>query len=89
MNTASRPNFWNTWAGVCTIVFSAGILIYLVTWHTAHFIGVLPFALLLLCPLMHLFMHGKHGGHSGHTADSNPSVDTPHAGHDHTSMESK
>lgn len=27
----------------------------------------LPFAIFLLCPLMHLFMHrGGHGGHGGH-----------------------
>ena len=41
---------------------------YLVTEHTAHFFGALPFLLFLLCPLMMLFMHGGHGGgdHSGH-----------------------
>ena len=40
---------------------------YLVTEHTAHLFGVLPYLLLLLCPLLHLFMHGRHGnGHDGH-----------------------
>ncbi len=39
---------------------------FLVTEHTAHFFGILPFVLLLLCPLMMLFMHGGHGGHGGH-----------------------
>jgi hypothetical protein len=39
---------------------------YLLTEHTAHVYGVLPFLLLALCPLMHLFMHGGHGGHAGH-----------------------
>lgn len=33
---------------------------YLLTEHTAHVFAVLPFALILACPLMHLFMH--HGG---------------------------
>lgn len=34
--------------------------------HQAHIIGVLPWVLILvLCPLMHLFMHGGHGGHGG------------------------
>jgi hypothetical protein len=28
-------------------------------------LGWLPFAIFLLCPLMHLFMHGGHGGHGG------------------------
>ncbi len=39
---------------------------FLVTEHTAHVLGALPFVLLLLCPLMMLFMHGGHGGHGRH-----------------------
>ena len=36
---------------------------FLFTEHRAHLFGVLPLLLLLLvCPLMHLFMHGG-GGH--------------------------
>ena len=39
---------------------------FLVTGHTAHVLGALPFILFLLCPLMMLFMmHGGHGGHGG------------------------
>jgi hypothetical protein len=34
--------------------------------HRAHLFGVLPYLLLLACPLMHFFMHGRHGGHGGH-----------------------
>ena len=34
---------------------------YLLLEHRAHAFGVLPYALLLLCPLMHLFMHRGHG----------------------------
>jgi hypothetical protein len=33
---------------------------YLVTEHTAHLFGILPFLLILSCPLMHLFHHHKH-----------------------------
>jgi hypothetical protein len=34
------------------------------TEHTAHVFGVLPYLLILACPLMHIFMHhGHHGGH--------------------------
>jgi hypothetical protein len=29
-----------------------------------HILGALPWLFLLLCPLLHLFMHG-HGGHHG------------------------
>jgi len=36
----------------------------LVTEHTAHVFGVLPYLLILACPLMHIFMHHRHqGGH--------------------------
>jgi len=35
--------------------------------HWAHALGLLPYILLLACPLMHLF-HG-HGGHGGHDHD--------------------
>lgn len=35
------------------------------TEHTAHTLRWLPFGLLLLCPLLHLFMHGGHSGHGG------------------------
>ena len=57
-----------TWA---LLVFLAVAAFYLLTEHTAHLFGALPFLLFLLCPLMHLFMHGSHGGdHTGHAARS-------------------
>lgn len=37
---------------------------FLFTEHRAHLFGVLPFLLVLLCPLMHLFMHHGHGSHT-------------------------
>lgn len=33
--------------------------------HRAHILGVLPWVLLLLCPILHLFMHRNHGAHGG------------------------
>lgn len=36
---------------------------FLLTEHRAHVFGYLPYLLLLACPLMHLFGHGRHGGH--------------------------
>ena len=37
---------------------------YLWMEHRAHLLGALVFLPLLLCPLMHLFMHHGHGEHS-------------------------
>ena len=56
------------WLGVC--LFLAIAAFFLLEEHRAHILGVLPYALLLLCPVIHLFMHrgqGSHGGaHSAH-----------------------
>jgi hypothetical protein len=42
---------------------------FLVTEHTAHVLGFLPYALFLLCPLMMLFMHSGHESHGSPPAD--------------------
>jgi hypothetical protein len=48
--------------GLALIAFLAIATFFLVTEHTAHLFGVLPYLLLFLCPLLHLFLHRKHGG---------------------------
>lgn len=45
--------------------FLALAAFYLVAEHRAHLLGVLPWLLLLACPLMHLFMHRGHRHHGG------------------------
>ncbi len=42
--------------------FVAVAAFFFSTEHRAHLMGALPFILLLLCPLLHVF-HGGHGGH--------------------------
>ena len=54
-NRAGRWVFWG---------FALIAAYFLWTEHRAHVVQFLPFALLLACPLLHLF-HG-HGGHGGH-----------------------
>jgi len=51
--------------GLALLGFLAIAVFFLFTEHRAHFFGILPYLLLLACPLLHLFMHGKHGGHGG------------------------
>ena len=41
---------------------------YLFTTHAGHILSALPYLLLLLCPLMHLFGHGH--GHREHDRDA-------------------
>lgn len=45
---------------------------FVLTEHRAHAWGLAPYLLLLACPLLHFFMHGRHGGHGR---------DDGHAGH--------
>lgn len=58
---AGKP-WYRTLRGLATTGLLAIMAYYLWTEHRAHTIAFLPFGLLLLCPLMHLF-HG-HGGHN-------------------------
>lgn len=47
--------------------FAAIAAYFLIGEHRVHALSILPWALILLvCPLMHMFMHGGHGGHGGH-----------------------
>lgn len=50
-------------------VFVGFVLIagyFLLTEHRAHVVQFLPFALLLACPLLHMFHgHGRHAGNGG------------------------
>ncbi len=59
----STKNFWLTPNGLAAIGLIGAVLYFLLTEHRAHFIYALPFLILLLCPVMHIFMHRGHGGH--------------------------
>ncbi|CAX23054.1 protein of unknown function [Methylorubrum extorquens DM4] len=52
---------------------------YLLTEHRAHAFGVLPWLLLLACPLLHLFMHGGHGHGREEAARDPTSSSSPHS----------
>ena len=58
--------------GVLALAVIVALAIYLVVWHGQHVAAVLPFALVLLCPLSHMFMH-RHG--SEHQTDSRSETD--------------
>ena len=67
---------WRSPAGIALLVFLGIVAFFLVTEHLAHMIPLLPWFLLLLCPLMHLFMHSGHGGHSQHETHGNHKSDS-------------
>lgn len=57
--------FFKSKANIVLIGFGLIAGFFLLTEHTAHVFGVLPYLLLLACPLLHFFGHGHHGGHGG------------------------
>ncbi|WP_284454453.1 DUF2933 domain-containing protein [Cupriavidus campinensis] len=78
-NHASQPRsaqseksggFWRTRYALGLLVFGAVAGYFLWTEHRAHLQQWWPYALLLACPLMHVFMHKDHGGHGGNAGDS-------------------
>lgn len=52
----SRINQWLLWIGLAVAVA------WLFFRHNAHLFQLLPFLVVLACPLMHMFGHGGHGG---------------------------
>jgi len=67
-NDSSQKHGW-VWSpsGLVLLAFLAIAVFFLITEHWAHVLGVLPYLLFLLCPLLHLLMHGWHGhGHADH-----------------------
>ena len=61
-----KGSFLTSRAGLVLLGFIVIVGVLLFTEHRAHVLGWLVFLPLLLCPLMHLFMHGGHG-HGSHS----------------------
>lgn len=59
-----RARLWLSRPGVALIMLVLIGLFYLIREHSGHAVQALPYLILLLCPLMHLFGH-RHGGHDG------------------------
>jgi hypothetical protein len=68
---AGKKQFLSTlsWPQATLIVFLGVAGFFLWTEHKAHLLGVLPYFIILLCPLMHIFMHKGHGGQHGSSDD--------------------
>ena len=66
MSSSQRlPFHIPSWVAVCGFLAMAVFLLW--EEHEAHILGALPYLFLLLCPLMHFFMHRGHGhDHGGH-----------------------
>jgi len=60
------PSFWKSKTVLVLVAFAAIATFLLLSEHRAHFLGTLPYLLILACPLLHIFMHHGHGGHGDH-----------------------
>ncbi|WP_439862363.1 DUF2933 domain-containing protein [Pseudomonas sp. MBLB4136] len=70
------PPFWKSRNGVVLMMLLAIALFYLAREHYGHISQLLPYLILLLCPLMHLFGH-HHGGHRHRHGESGSSRHEP------------
>ncbi|MEQ9736215.1 MAG: DUF2933 domain-containing protein [Algiphilus sp.] len=61
---SSRPSDWTRLHGIATLALTGAALYFLLVEHTEHILQFLPILILLLCPLMHLFMHKGHRAHA-------------------------
>ena len=69
-----RSWLWSR-SGLVLLGFLLIAAFFVLAEHTAHVLGVLPYLLLLACPLLHLFHGGHGGGHGSHRGRG------PHDGH--------
>ena len=65
-----------TTASLRTTIAVAGLLIIagwlLASEHQTHGWRILPYLLILACPILHLFFHRGHGAHDGRQDDRAP-----------------
>lgn len=69
----NKEAFWNTPKGWAACLFIFAVSYFLFMEHRQHLFEYLPFFIIALCPLMHLFMHHNHGSH--HHCDNKPGKD--------------
>ena len=71
--TGLSRSFWRSRAGLAFAVVAVVVGGYLLFEHRLHALSFLPFLILLLCPLLHVFMHGGHGHQGGSSPRSSTS----------------
>ena len=69
MRVENRTPVRTLLVGVCWFL-AALAASYVLIVHRVHVVEWLPCALLLACPLMHIFMHGGHGHRQPSEEDS-------------------
>ena len=78
----AEPSFWRTPSGWIALVLIAFAVYFYLMEHREHVFAFLPFAIILLCPVMHIFMHRGHGHHHDHDGSAK-SAQHKESHHDH------
>jgi hypothetical protein len=60
---ATKLRYWTSLHGLASLVLIGAALYFLLVEHGAHTLPYLPFLIILMCPLMHFFMHKDHHTH--------------------------
>lgn len=86
MNTQQLFKNFQSWTrtrtGIITLVLFAVTVFISIVEHLGHVVELLPFILLFLCPLLHLFMHAGHGKHNSNSMkDDGSGTMQNHEGH--------
>lgn len=70
METSQSSNNHNKvfWKNPIVLAVAIALGYWIYSNHLDHAMELLPYSILLLCPLMHVFMHGKHK-HGDHKQD--------------------
>ncbi len=75
----SAKSFWISGKGCAALILIGAASYFLLIEHRQHLFEWLPFLIIALCPLMHLFMHGSHGHHSDQDHDGGSMQDREEA----------
>lgn len=64
-NNTNNGSIFSRQTWIIVAVIGVIGLVFLLRNHSTHVFSVIPYLILLLCPLMHIFMHKNHGKHKG------------------------
>jgi len=74
--TTEQPTPGDPWfrsrSGLVLLAFLVIAAFFVVSEHRAHVLGVLPWLLVLACPLLHFMHRGHGGGRGGHGGGARP-----------------
>jgi len=61
--TKHKSAFFCSFKGMATLVLLVMVGVWLFSENQQSLAQLLPYMILLLCPLMHIFMHNRHSQH--------------------------